>query len=248
MLHAINHHKTGFYKRYLGHRDENEIRVQEEDEITSLIMSPLSFLPPKIIGNFWKRLVSIDNEHELPSGPVTKAEMIFWPRRHGIEPDMFVKLEWDTGEKWSLLVEFKWHAPLSENQLQKQWQIFLSDIERSHAYHIFIAPSLSCAINARMNNDVWEGKLLLRSWLQILNLINHFDSDPETFGLLPWSNQVSLVLQKFQIRPFIGFDKLLEGADLPFISNNWLFFQNFSGIKKMVPPKLQNINSNFFSI
>ena len=174
--------------------------------------------------------------------------MIFWPRRHGIEPDMFVKLEWDTGEKWSLLVEFKWHAPLSENQLQKQWQIFLSDIERSHAYHIFIAPSLSCAINARMNNDVWEGKLLLRSWLQILNLINHFDSDPETFGLLPWSNQVSLVLQKFQIRPFIGFDKLLEGADLPFISNNWLFFQNFSGIKKMVPPKLQNINSNFFSI
>ena len=247
MLHAINQNKTKFYKRYLGHRDGENIRVQEEDEITSLIMSPLSLLHPKEIGIFWQRLVSFDSEYELPSDPAKNAEMIFWPRRCNIEPDMLVKLEWDSGEKWSLLVEFKWHAQLSgENQLQKQWEKFLSDNERLNAYHVFISPNLSCAINAKINNDVWEGRLLLRSWLHVLSILDHFDADPEAFGLLRWSKQVSSVLKRLQIAPFIGFDRILQEPNIPLNQDNWLFFNKFLGFTRFDPLNLHVIKHNFF--
>lgn len=248
MLHAINQHKTSFYKRYLGHRDAEEVRVQEEDEITSLIMSPLAFLPPQEIGIFWERLVFAESKYEIRSDPVKRAKMFFWPRRNNIEPDMLVQLEWETGEKRYLMVEFKWNASLSgEDQLQNQWCNFLSDEERSAAYHIFIAPSVSCAITARRQNDVWHGRLVLRSWLQILSILNELTISSEGEGLFLWARQVMYLLQSIKIQPFTGFDKISGMTALPIIHGSPLFFRGFSGFKQQfVLPQLPDVDYVFF--
>jgi hypothetical protein len=47
MLQTIFHKKTKIYSRYLGHRDEGERRVSEEDELTGLLLGSLAFMPQK---------------------------------------------------------------------------------------------------------------------------------------------------------------------------------------------------------
>lgn len=248
MLHAISRKKTKFYLRYLGHREKIENHVREEDELTSLIMSPLSFFPPHAIGLFWQRLLSIDHKQIPPSGLITKATMEFWPRRGGVEPDMVVKLEWSSGERRCLLVEFKWRAPLSgADQLHKQWRNFLSEEEREHGYHIFIGPELSFAINALNRKDVWNGRLLLCSWLHILNLLRGLKNETDGQILFLWMEQVEGLLGLLHIHPFVGFNKIEHYQPLPSFPENWLFWACFFGFDNLSPPNNSMDYSTFFN-
>ncbi|MFC0666546.1 hypothetical protein ACFSKY_03725 [Azotobacter chroococcum] len=249
MLHAITHGKTRLYRRYLGHRDGIEKRVSEEDEITALIMGPLAFLPASAIGAFWTALARWNSpEIEFPGGAVTHAEMRFWPRANRIEPDLRVELFWGQ-EKRLLLVEFKWQAPLSgENQLHKQWQDYLSHEEREHALHLFIAPDTSEGSNALSRNDVWKGRLLLRSWFDVLNVLRHL-AGPEVPSLRCWSSEVIRCLEKLGIRPFRGFKHLSAPEVVP--QKAEVFWRGFDGFAHLVAPELPPLNVSqqaFFSM
>lgn len=249
MLHAITHRKTRQYQRYLGHRDDSEKRVPEEDEITSLIMGPLDFLPSSAIGVFWMNLVKWGNpEVEFPAGAVTEAKMSFWPRKGRIEPDLCVDLSWGE-EHRLLLVEFKWRAGLSgPNQLHKQWQEYLSQDERERAWHIFIAPSTSEGSNALSREDVWKGKLLLRSWFDVLNTL-HALSGPDAQPLQRWSSEVCRCLDKLGIRPFRGFNRL-SVPEVPQLQVP-AFWRGFDGFAHLARPEQfpANISHHvFFSV
>lgn len=234
MLHAISQNKTNLHKRYLGHREKSERRVSEEDELTSLIMSPLSLLSKSAIGTFWKALIEWNEVDtlpiKLPDKPVENAMIEFWPRRYTekevLEPDMLVKLEWPSGAHINLLVEFKWRAPLSgERQLHNQWEKFLSDEERQNSYHIYIAPELSNGYKALDHKDVWNGKLLLRSWFDILNILTQKPYSIQTNELLTWSDHVCNLLEKLHIRPFNGFQQVITRENLNQSFNIISFFQ-----------------------
>lgn len=249
MLHAITQKKTRLHLRYLGHREDGESRVCEEDEITSLIMGPLAFLPDSAIGAFWTALVRSRNpEVEFPAGRVTKAEMLFWPRRGRIEPDLRVDLAWGS-ERRVLLVEFKWRAPLSgEDQLHKQWLEYLSPDERERALHVFIAPGTSEGSNAMSREDVWQGKLLLRSWFDVLNTL-HDLSGPEAHFLERWSSEARRCLARLQIRPFRGFSRL--SAPEIQAPQAEAFWRSFDGFAHMATPELCSANFShrvFFSL
>lgn len=209
MLHAFSHKKSRLYKRYLGYReDPAEKRVAEEDEITSLIMGPLAFLSPAAVGAFWLSLVRLRNpDHEFPAGAPTHADMHFWPRRGKIEPDLRVDLAWGDDTR-VLLVEFKWRAPLSgENQLHDQWEIYLRPDEHDHALHLFIGLDTSEGINALNRRDIWQGKLLMRSWFDVLTSVSTINSG-SALELRRWSEQVEKCLRLLAVRPFNGFDAI----------------------------------------
>ena len=248
MLQAITRKKTQLHHRYLGHREPNERRVSEEDEITSLIMGPLAFLPPCAIGAFWMALVKWDNpEIVFPEGKVTHAEMSFWPKNQNIEPDLRVDLSWGE-ERKLLLVEFKWRAPLSgKDQLQKQWQHYLSNEERMRAWHIFIAPDTSEGSNALSRDDVWKGYLLLRSWFDVLNTLHHLEG-PETHLLWTWSLEVQRFLGALGICPFRGFKRL----STPEIARQngevfWRGFDGFVHLANLDVPTLNTSHNAFFT-
>lgn len=210
MLHAFCHGKSRLFKRYLGHREEGETRVCEEDEITALIMGPLDYLPAEAIGAFWKAVVEQAGQQQslpFPREPVSRAQMHFWPRR-GIEPDLFVELHWPHGERRLLLVEFKWNSGLSGNdQLHRQWQEFLLPSERDDAYHLFIAPEISAGLNALSHHDLWNGRLLLRPWTSILGVLRHL-SGPEAVLLGRWAIQAAHFLEQLGVKRFQGFTGL----------------------------------------
>lgn len=249
MLHAITHGKTRLHLRYLGHRDGTEKRVSEEDEITALIMGPLAFLPDSAIGAFWMALARWDSpEVEFPGGPVTHAKMSFWPRANRIEPDLRVELSWGE-EQRLLLVEFKWHAPLSgENQLHKQWQEYLSRDERERALHLFIAPDTSEGSSALSRDDVWKGRLLLRTWFDVLNALRHL-AGPESLLLKRWSSEVIRCLERLGIRPFRGFKHLSAPEIVP--QKAEVFWRGFDGFAYLAAPELPPLNVSqqaFFTV
>lgn len=208
MLHAFSHKKSRLYRRYLGHReDATELRVPEEDEITSIIMGPLAFLSPAAIGAFWVGLVRLRNpEHEFPDGAPTHAQMHFWPRRGEIEPDLRVDLAWGS-ETRTLLIEFKWRAPLSgKQQLHKQWGTYLKE-EQSRSLHVFIGLETSAASKAQAYEDIWSGKLLLRSWFDVLTTLPTLKTSAG-LELKRWGEQVREFLNLLGVRPFYGFKSL----------------------------------------
>lgn len=209
MLHAFSHKKSKLYQRYLGHRDEtSEKRVAEEDEITSLIMGPLALFPPSVIAAFWLGLVRLRNpEHVFPTGAPTSGEMHFWPRRGRIEPDLRVDLAWGSDTR-TLLVEFKWRAPLSgEGQLHDQWRSYLSEEERAKGIHLFVGLDTSEGINALSRGDIWKGRLLMRSWFDVLTTLSTLH-DAAGLELRRWGEQVKHTLALLAVRPFEGFQTL----------------------------------------
>jgi hypothetical protein len=234
MLHAFCHGKSRQYKRYLGHREDGEKRVSEEDEITSIIMGPLDYMSPQASGSFWRELVKRDVSEALafPSGPITRVRMKFWPR-HGIEPDLVVELHWPTGERRLLLVEFKWNAPLSgDDQLHRQWNEYLTDAEREIAHHLFIAPEISAGLNAIGQNDIWNGRLILRSWINILDILKHLDCTQDS-GLAKWRAQVNSLLGDLGIKRFQGFKDL---PALPSLAQSPVFWSPINGFKGLEAP------------
>jgi hypothetical protein len=242
MLHAFTHGKTRLHKRYLGHRDEGEGRVYEEDEITALLMGPLDYLPAEAVGRFWKALILLGRDIPdlpFPSEPVERAEMFFWPRQ-GIEPDLLVKLDWPTGERRILLFEFKWHASLSgDQQLHLQWENFLTADERKEAYHLFIAPELSAGLNAIGARDIWNGRLLLRSWISILGVLSALDCSGYP-GLDRWRAQVAAFLWKVEVKPFQGFSGLVP----PVTANlSPVFWRPLNGFAMLTPPVVPPLTS-----
>lgn len=209
MLHAFNQKKSRLYLRYLGHRDDpDEKRVAEEDEITSLIMGPLAFLSPGAIAAFWEALVRLRNPQvAFPAGAPSRATVQFWPRNHNVEPDLRVDLAWGAVTR-TLLVEFKWRAPLSsQNQLHDQWTIYLDEQERANALHLFIGLDASEGLNAQNRQDDWHGKLILRSWFDVLTALSTI-KEGAGLELHRWSEQVRECFELLAVKEFRGFDKL----------------------------------------
>lgn len=236
MLQAFCHGKSRLHLRYQGHREIGEGRVSEEDEITALIMGPLEYLPANDVGEFWRALVgpSAQSGLSFPTGTVERAFLHFWPRRQ-IEPDLLVELRWPTGEWRLLLVEFKWKAPLSgDDQLHRQWLEFLTPSERHHAYHLFIAPDISSGLNAKGNKDIWEGRLILHSWLSVLGVLHAMDKTGSP-GLDRWQTRVTEFLRKVGIRSFQGFNDFKVPTS---IGTRPAFWYPFDGFSAVIAPSL----------
>lgn len=235
MLHSFRQSKSHLYRRYLGHREEGEHRVCEEDEITSLIAGPLDYLPPEASGAFWKALVERDrcDDLDFPEGPASYLKMDFWPRRV-VEPDLLVELRWASGERRIIVVEFKWRAPLGKNQLHRQWSEFLTRDERQVALHLFIGPELSVGLNALGQEDIWNGRLVLRSWLNVLEIMNRLDCSSYP-GLDRWRSDVTSFLSRLHIKRFQGFQQL-SPAPAPQASH--AFWNPLNGFENLAPPVL----------
>lgn len=230
MLHAFSHKKSRLYRRYLGHRDETtEHRVAEEDEITSTLLGPLAFLSPAAIAAFWGALVQLRNpEYAFPTEVPSRAEMYFWPREGRIEPDLRVELTWRTHTQ-ILLVELKWRASLSgKEQLHEQWESYLDKDEQSRALHVFIGLDTSEAANALNRRDVWNGKLLMRSWFDILTAVSTIRTGPG-LELRHWSEQVRRCLKLLAVEPFGGFESI-EQPLLPAVPGH-VFFARSEPVK-----------------
>lgn len=246
MLHATVRGKSGLYKRYFRkkidrewsmedktliasshlHCDGNpERRVPQEDEITSTIFGPLDFMAPGEVARFWHSVLRVSGKGSFfPAGAPEFTEIQLWSRRPGrsarfVEPDAVVRLHWPGGEQRVLLVELKWHSPLSgADQLHRQWQEYLTAEERKCALHLFIAPETSAASAATSKGaDAWlvndEVRLLPVTWLRIRGVLAEYRSEDSALGR--WASVVDGFLDKLKIRRFSGFVGFEVAGSIP---------------------------------
>lgn len=246
MLHAIDKGKTKFYTRYLGKRDGTE-HVHEEDEITSIVLGPLDFLPALDVYRFWSQVLrSTGYAALLPTESPSDVNIALWSRRNAsddgnsIEPDGMVTMKSTDGQtSIILLLELKWRAPLSgEDQLHRQWTQFLNATERTRALHLFIAPEITAGAQAPNNEkaggNVWEAseggsRLVLLPWLRIRAILDDFAKENSALGR--WAKLSDLFLERIGIRRFAGFHHLATPFAVPAVNSTYLFWNphNFSG-------------------
>ncbi len=236
MLHAFTHKKSSLHRRYLARkqREPDEDRVTQEDEVTSTVLGTLEFLPESSVAVFWTYLVTFHApSFDLPVGDATGVSMRFWPSRGRLQPDLLVELSWGQ-ETRLLLVEIKWRSDLSgEDQLHKQWLSFLSFEERAKALHIFIGIETAEGIKARARKDVWHGRLLLLSWMQVLNTV-HLIRNADSPQLHSWARHVTHFLRLVGIAPFMGFQRL-PSPGLPFHGPQ-IFWKGTHGVVRLLAP------------
>jgi len=224
------------------HREASEGRVTQEDEVTSNVFGTLEFLPESSVAVFWTHLLSWHApSFDLPSGRATGASMRFWPSRGKLQPDLLVELKWGS-EIRLLLVELKWRSDLSgEDQLHKQWQLFLSPEERAVALHIFIGIDTAEGIKALARENVWCGRMLLLSWMQVLStvrLVRNADS-PQ---LCCWAQHVTSFLRLVGISPFLGF-RQFPPIELP-VQNEPAFWKGSHGVISLLAPDVPAVTDN----
>jgi len=255
MLHAIAKGKSTLYRRYLGERDGDELKVYEEDEITSTILGPLDFFPAADVQRFWQLVLRTAGQGKfLPESSVTSVLLETWPRRtvikdgKSVEPDALVTMHWENGVSRSLLLELKWRAPLSgENQLHRQWLQFLNETERESALHLFIAPEVSAGAQApnETGGDVWstpEGsRLVLLPWLKIRTVLGSLSEEKSALGR--WATLADQFLERVRISRYGGFNQFSNAISLPDQIPATLFWRpnKFTGWRVTCePPVLPN--------
>jgi hypothetical protein len=255
MLHAIHQKKTKYFQRYLGKRDGQEVRVQEEDEITSTFLGPMEFLDHAANYEFWCVLLSsVGRGAFLLKDTPSIFTLKLWDRRavsetgRFIEPDAVVRMQWSTGEARILLIEFKWRAALSgQDQLQSQWSQYLDDTERANALHIFIAPETSTVASTIQSVNKWEGRLMFLPWLSIRSVLSKLLNLSTPLGR--WAKLADSFLESVGIRTFSGFKELPAAPTVPLNLPITLFWNQttfWSRIGKCPGQRFSNVEHIFF--
>lgn len=243
MLHAVAKCKPSIFRRYhLGKRDKDELKLNAEDEITSIILGPLEFLAVSDHYRLWRCVLKeVGRAEFLPEASPLNVTLELWPRRviantnKCIEPDAIVHMTWPNNDSRILLIELKWHAPLSgDDQLHRQWMQYLTAEERGQAMHLFIAPDISAGIQAPANEEaggnVWlQGdRLVPISWLHIRAILDKFTN--ERLPLNRWAQLTNKFLEAVGIRRFTGFKYLNTNLNLslPQYLPEKIFWSQFS--------------------
>ncbi len=228
MLHAFTRGKSSLHRtRYLGSKKfddglgEEEKRKTQEDEITSIVFTPLALMPEAWIARFWHKLLveKASNKAIIPNAEPLSAVMEFWPTRKThqsatecldrsrIEPELHIKVNYpNSDKKLTIIVEFKWNSGLNpcraenawgKDQLDLQWGCYLTQSERDNGFHIYIGKKPLTA-------DYEHKERLLRlTWVDLLGAMNNIaQTEPNLFS---WISLVNKFMDALDIYPFGGF-------------------------------------------
>jgi hypothetical protein len=212
MLHAINNRKA----RLSAFRGAG-IRVPLEDVVTSTIFGPLEFMAPV------DRERAIAGIAEALALPIPAAEgslsAQFWPRfplsQEGLrarysEPDLVI-----TDSAGPLVVvEVKWGAPLSENELAAQW-ISLAPLARRRAIHLLLVQDPEAyrhdferdgALIEQIGEGPWRS--FLKSWRTMASL-PLLTARPGTYeAVRRWADAVGAFLRREDRLALHGWDEI----------------------------------------
>jgi hypothetical protein len=248
VLHAVAKCKPSIFRRYhLGKRDKDELKLNAEDEITSIILGPLEFLTVSDHYRLWRCvLTEVGRAEFLPKASPLNVTLKLWHSRVAadtkkpIEPDAIVHMTWPNNNSRILLIELKWRASLGSSrkhkhdQLHRQWMQYLTAEERGQAMHLFIAPDISAGIQAAANEEaggnVWlkGDRLVPISWLHIRAILDKFAN--ESLPLNRWAQLTNKFLEAVGIRRFTGFKYLNTNLNLslPQYLPEKIFWSQFS--------------------
>jgi len=208
MLRAVLQKKTRYHRRYSNMRYQQDgERKTKEDEITSIVFGPLTYMPAAEMSAFWKILLR--SFSQVADTDFDEGSIEFWPRLGDIEPDMLVHLKCTKKNlAVTILVELKWESPLSgDDQLVRQWdELKRSQYRADDCYHIFIGKKKEQADKeVAAHGNPWNGRLVSFSWVQILALLKTSISENTDSAYQLWTREILAFFPHVGVWPFRGF-------------------------------------------
>ena len=215
---------------------KNKLRTSEfcEDEITSSIFGPLQYFQGDLVYQFFRdlwdassiyrgnRLLKARNEdaESFVAGVYRPPKLIgqvkcvfrFWPRLNNQkEPDFIVDV-FDGGDlAWSFLIEVKWNAGLSKDQLEEQYKGWLekSCHDEKKLSHLLIVLHMGMALRGIIEHPK---PVAIISWIQLQRVLSKISG----FNNYCFSKSVWLFLSHLGAKDFNGFPRtdILESNSL----------------------------------
>ena len=146
-------------------------RRPQEDMVTSAVFGSIKLMSPEdrrgaievLLGRDAFKAAACTNDHDI--------EVVLWPRlaglegRRHVEPDVLLKAAGKT-----VIVEVKWHAPLSERQLEQQ-------VEAVGAKNVSAVVMLGAA---GVGEDFHDKPSFRRTWRDVSGELQNWRGQPGT--------------------------------------------------------------------
>jgi len=219
------------------HKPGSKFNGFYEDEITSAVFGPLSYMSA---GDIWEILVNLFRDRfdhdNWPDQCPDVIDMKFWPsykptRDKEVIPDLIIDLKYRNIKFpiFRIIIEVKWQSGASKFedgipvQLQEQWAACAEDCESSKSIHIYLVLDEYSArkeINKifeetsskqwsklRFGKDEWKNNLHILTWAQIAMTLEDVQWGE---NLKSWSDDVVGFLDQLVFPRFTGFYELNE--------------------------------------
>jgi hypothetical protein len=212
MLHAINGRKAR-----LGAFRSAGLRVPLEDVVTSTVFGPIEFMSPEDA----RRAIDLICEALALPLPMSVGPLrpVFWPRMPPIDDALRVRysepdLVFADDVGLVMVIEIKWGAPLSKNELAAQWSA-LSHVDRGRATHVLLVQEPGPYSQAvEMDRDLVDVRgtgpwnLAVRTWrsLAAMRVLAHTLDTSE--AVQRWASAVALFLIREHSSAVLGWSEV----------------------------------------
>lgn len=230
-----------------------------EDEITSCVFGPLSFMPASELWLLFRGWLPFKSDlwcSEIPSD----FEIDFWPNlavAGRVEPDMVIRFTHKDKPLAVLMFEIKWGYRIGEGQLINQWEA-LPDVDRDCAFHIHLVRDLSYGrsdMEAELATKAvgfpkrhWQQRLICVDWKGLIEMLRfHRPQFGQAMNL--WAECVLAFLKRVGESAFTGF-KWLADCKMTGPPKDEIFWEEhrwFSFLDMLPTPKpIRKGNHRFF--
>ena len=203
------------------HRKDHNFKLRE-DEISSCILGPLSYMPAKEVWKLFRAWLPF-NKDMWPFDIPTDVNFSFWPNlknKGRVEPDLLVRFSCNGNSILLVIFEIKWESPLSgEDELIKQWNA-LPYTDKQIAFHVYLVKNtnrgnreLTRSLNNFPNNS-WRNRLICIGWRSLIEVLLYSRSSFGTAMNL-WGEGVIAFLQRRGQTVFTGFEWLEKESVFP---------------------------------
>lgn len=213
MLVAVKHKKDRNIKK--------EKIVLVEDEITSCVLGPLSYMDTGNVWNLFKRLIPIKVDL-WPNETPTSVNFYFWKNIAStgrVEPDVFVRFKRNTEPLLTVIFEVKWGSRLSsERELVNQWRE-LSVSEKTHSFHVYLVNNVAYGIDdiedSLVLKDVgfskkqWRERLVCVGWRDLIDVLI-FRRPDFNAPMSLWADNVLCFFERLGLSSFTGYQWLAD--------------------------------------
>jgi hypothetical protein len=140
----------------------------------------------------------------------------FWKRRssdefrsRSVEPDLVITLS----RSVKLIVEIKWGAPLSENELAAQWASLSRDERRSSAHLLLVRNKDQYADDIASDRSLLEGKDVgpewpfVRTWTELAHALQKIAARSSSH-VKEWAEKSAQLLMREEFRIMSGWSNL----------------------------------------
>lgn len=193
--------------------------IFSEDAITAAVFEPLQYMPTEAAWNIVRAILLRNIDHYIQDSvaPVSH-ELLFWPMRsvprdtvQRSEPDLVFKFRDDKNDVLLLLIlEVKWNASLSNDQLVKQRDAFHGEIGNGHLHQVLLArPPTVFSVSTKTQLDVDRNCISAVTWEQVSDILNRSERlDTSLPPVRIWAENIGKFFLELGLIPFDRLDSL----------------------------------------